>query len=114
MLGPPLGWARMTRRLLWSTPWKPAHTLLAGAVSEPDTLDFVVLHNLPGIAGVTPEGHPWHLGTVSSGALSKDPGLERRPQTPCHESRAILDTDLTDHRAPTSTTYRRAPRPGDH
>jgi hypothetical protein len=29
MLGPPLGWAQMTRRLLWSTPWKPAHAVLA-------------------------------------------------------------------------------------
>lgn len=63
MLGPPLGWAQMTRRLLWSTPWKPAHALLAGAVSERDTLDLVGLHNLPGIAGVTREGHPWHLDT---------------------------------------------------
>jgi len=63
MLGPPLGWAQMTRRLLWSTPWKPAHALLAGAVSDRDTLDLVGLHNLPGIAGVTREGHPWHLDT---------------------------------------------------
>jgi hypothetical protein len=53
MLGPPLGWAQMTRRLLWSTPWKPAHALLAGAVSERDTLDLVGLQNLPGIGGVT-------------------------------------------------------------
>jgi hypothetical protein len=63
MLGPPLGWAQMTRRLLWSTPWKPARALLTGAVSEPDTLDLVGRHNLPGIAGVTREGHPWHLDT---------------------------------------------------
>lgn len=62
MLGPPVGWAQMTRRLLWSTPWKPAHTLLSGAVSDRRTLDLVGLHNLPGIAGVTRDGDPWRLG----------------------------------------------------
>jgi hypothetical protein len=62
MFGPPLGWAQMTRRLLWSTPWKPSRTLLAGGVSERDTLDLVGLFNLPGIAGVTSDGQPWHLG----------------------------------------------------
>lgn len=61
MLGPPLGWAQMTRRLLWSTPWKPAHALLAGALCEPGTLDLVGLHNIPGIAGVTRDGQSWHL-----------------------------------------------------
>ncbi|MEV7238947.1 hypothetical protein AB0N06_35090 [Streptomyces sp. NPDC051020] len=63
MLGPPQGWTQMTRRLLWSTPWQPAHTLLTGAVSDRRTLDLVGLHNLPGIAGVTRHGEPWHLGT---------------------------------------------------
>ncbi|MFC4906675.1 hypothetical protein [Actinomadura gamaensis] len=61
MLGPPLGWAQMTRRLLWSTTWSPARTLLAGAVSDDRTLDLVRRHNLPGIAGTTRDGTPWHL-----------------------------------------------------
>jgi len=61
MVGPPLGWAQMTRRLLWSTPWEPARSLLAGAVSDPAALDLVGLHNLPGIAGVTRTGDPWRL-----------------------------------------------------
>jgi len=61
MLGPPLGWAQMTRRLLWSTPWKPARALLAGGISDRRTLDLVGLHNLPGIAGTTRDGAAWHL-----------------------------------------------------
>ena len=27
MAGPPGGWAQMTRRLLWSTPWEPGRTI---------------------------------------------------------------------------------------
>ncbi|MEU9337238.1 hypothetical protein AB0D49_29440 [Streptomyces sp. NPDC048290] len=61
MLGPPLGWAQMTRRLLWSTPWQPARTLLTGALSDRPALDLVGLHNLPGIAGVTAAGDTWQL-----------------------------------------------------
>jgi hypothetical protein len=63
MLGTPLGWAQMTRRLLWSAPWKPAHALLAGVVSDRYMLDLVGLHNLQGIASVTREGRLWHLDT---------------------------------------------------
>lgn len=62
MLGPAQGWAQMTRRLLWSTHWKPTAALLAAAVSAPGALDLVGRHNLPGIAGVTNDGEPWHLG----------------------------------------------------
>jgi len=61
MLGPPLGWAQMTRRLLWSTSWRPARALLAGSVSDPGTLDLVGLINLSGIAGTTSDGGDWHL-----------------------------------------------------
>ncbi|MEL4082309.1 MULTISPECIES: hypothetical protein [Arthrobacter] len=61
MLGPPLGWAQMTRRLLWSTPWKPSRTLLTGGVSDPRALELVGLHNLTGIAGTTRAGSAWHL-----------------------------------------------------
>jgi len=52
----------MTRRLLWSTPWKPAAALLAGDLSERRTLDLVGAHNLAGIAGVTRTGGSWRLG----------------------------------------------------
>ncbi|GAA2826216.1 hypothetical protein [Kribbella solani] len=62
MFGPPLGWAQMTRRLLWSTPWDPARTLLSGALSDRRVLDLVGLHNLSGIAGVTRDGSRWELG----------------------------------------------------
>lgn len=61
MLGPPLGWAQMTRRLLWSTPWESARSLLSPAVSDPAVLDLVGLHNLHGIAGVNSAGDPWRL-----------------------------------------------------
>ncbi|MFD7155593.1 hypothetical protein ACFV9C_13390 [Kribbella sp. NPDC059898] len=62
MFGPPLGWAQLTRRLLWSTPWDPARALLAAAVSDPRALDLVGRHNLTGIAGVTRAGQPWYVG----------------------------------------------------
>src|SRR5262249_13778584 len=31
MTGPPGGWAQMTRRLLWSTPWEPGRTIAFAA-----------------------------------------------------------------------------------
>ncbi|MFI9605095.1 hypothetical protein ACIHCX_35680 [Streptomyces sp. NPDC052043] len=71
MHGPPLGWAQMTRRLLWSTPWQPAHTLLTGAVSDRRTLDLVGRHNLPGISGVTRDGDTWQLGPDDHGGASR-------------------------------------------
>lgn len=61
MLGPPLGWVQMTRRLLWSTTWMPTHTLLSGDLSDRRVLELVGLGDLAGIAGVTREGDPWHL-----------------------------------------------------
>ncbi|WP_344240761.1 hypothetical protein [Kribbella hippodromi] len=51
MFGPQLGWAQMTRRLLWSTPWEPGRTLVSAQLADPRVLDLVGLHNLKGIAG---------------------------------------------------------------
>jgi hypothetical protein len=64
MLGPPIGWTQMTRRLLWSTPWDPARTLLAAEVSTPAVLGLVGLHNLEGIAGVTRDRQSWYVDDV--------------------------------------------------
>lgn len=61
MFGPPLGWAQMTRRLLWSTPLKPATILLAGALSDTATLALVGSNNLVGAAGVTRDGQVWRI-----------------------------------------------------
>src|SRR5262249_4136645 len=32
MAGPATGWAQMTRRLLWSTPWRPERTIAFAAI----------------------------------------------------------------------------------
>ena len=61
MSGPTLGWPQMTRRLLWSSPWDPARSLLTGTLSEPAALELVGLHNRSGIAGVTSTGTAWRL-----------------------------------------------------
>jgi hypothetical protein len=59
MTGPATGWAQMTRRLLWSTPWRPERTLATAEIGDPRTLALVGLANLNGLAGTTPRGTPW-------------------------------------------------------
>jgi hypothetical protein len=59
MTGPATGWAQMTRRLLWSTPWRPGRTLATAAIGDPRTLALVGLINLNGLAGTTAHGTPW-------------------------------------------------------
>ncbi|MEV6930544.1 hypothetical protein AB0M46_39505 [Dactylosporangium sp. NPDC051485] len=61
MTGSPAGWAQMTRRLLWSTSWRPARTILTAALSGRAALDLVGLVNLDGIAGVTASGDAWRI-----------------------------------------------------
>ncbi|MEU0556677.1 hypothetical protein [Dactylosporangium sp. NPDC006015] len=61
MAGSPAGWAQMTRRLLWSTSWRPARTILAAALSGRAALDLVGLANLDGITGVTESGRAWRI-----------------------------------------------------
>ncbi len=72
MLGPPLGWVQMTRRLLWSTPWTPMRSLLSGDISDPRTLALVGLDDLEGIAGVTRGGKPWHLAADNRIIIEKE------------------------------------------
>ncbi|MFJ8582566.1 hypothetical protein [Micromonospora sp. NPDC093277] len=61
MTGSPVGWAQMTRRLLWSTNWRPTRTILTAALSERKALDLVGLVNLNGITGVTESGGAWQI-----------------------------------------------------
>lgn len=64
MAGPPLGWAQMTRRLLWSTSWQPGRTLAFAALGTQHAIGLVGGHNLPGLAGATRDGGTW---TVRNG-----------------------------------------------
>ncbi|MFE5097235.1 hypothetical protein ACFRCI_44835 [Streptomyces sp. NPDC056638] len=59
MVGPATGWAQMTRRLLWSTPWSPARTLATAGIGDPRTLALVGLTNLDGLAGASADGASW-------------------------------------------------------
>jgi hypothetical protein len=66
MAGPAAGWAQMTRRLLWSTPWRPERTLAFAAIGTTDVIGLVGAHNLPGLTGATGDGSTWQ---VSDGLL---------------------------------------------
>ncbi|MFE7267783.1 hypothetical protein ACFU9B_38150 [Streptomyces sp. NPDC057592] len=59
MAGPATGWAQMTRRLLWSTPWRPERTLATAAIGDPRTLALVGLINLNGLAGAMAHDTTW-------------------------------------------------------
>jgi hypothetical protein len=66
MAGPPPGWAQMTRRLLWSTPWRPERTIAFAAIGSPLAIGLVGACNLPGLAGATVGGGTW---TVRDGRI---------------------------------------------
>jgi hypothetical protein len=70
MAGTPRGWAQMTRRLLWSTPWQPARTLAFAALGTPGAIGLVGAHNLQGLAGATADGGTW---TVCNGSIQVAP-----------------------------------------
>jgi hypothetical protein len=74
MAGPPRGWAQMTRRLLWSTPWQPGRTLAFAALGTQHAIGLVGACNLQGLAGATADGGTW---TVRDGNLQVAPGLSR-------------------------------------
>jgi len=61
MAGPAAGWAQMTRRLLWSTPWRPERTLAFAAIGTMPVISLVGAHNLPGLTGATADGGTWHV-----------------------------------------------------
>jgi len=68
MAGPAIGWAQMTRRLLWSTPWQPERTLAFAAIGTGRVIGLVGAHNLPGLTGATADGGTWQ---VSDGILRR-------------------------------------------
>jgi hypothetical protein len=70
MAGPPRGWAQVTRRLLWSTPWQPGRTLASAALGTQRAIGLVGAHNLHGLAGATADGGTW---TVCDGNLRRTP-----------------------------------------
>jgi hypothetical protein len=66
MAGPPRGWVQMTRRLLWSTPWRPDRSIAFAAIGSPLAIGLVGACNLPGLAGATAGGGTW---TVQDGRI---------------------------------------------
>ena len=72
MAGAPRGWAQMTRRLLWSTPWLPSRTLAFAALGTQHAIELVGAHNLPGLAGATADGGDWTI---------RDCAIHRQPET---------------------------------
>ncbi|WP_019930724.1 hypothetical protein [Nocardia sp. BMG111209] len=73
MTGPRPGWAQMTRRLLWSTPWSAADTIVTSVIADPAALALVGTAYLEGLTGVDAEGSAW---TVTDGLLR--PGQRSR------------------------------------
>ena len=76
MAGPATGWAQMTRRLLWSTPWRPERTLAFAAIGTGRVIGLVGVHNLPGLTGATADGGTWQ---VSHGFLRSAPSAPAQP-----------------------------------
>jgi hypothetical protein len=70
MAGAPRGWAQMTRRLLWSTPWQPGRTLAFAALGTRRAIGLVGAHNLQGLAGAITDGGTW---TVCNGSIQVAP-----------------------------------------
>jgi hypothetical protein len=70
MAGPATGWAQMTRRLLWSTTWRPERTIAFAAIGTRHVTGLVGAHNLPGLAGATADGGTWQ---ISHGILRVTP-----------------------------------------
>jgi len=64
MAGPPTGWAQMTRRLLWSTPWRPERTIAFAAIGTGQVIGLVGAHNLPRLTGATADGGTWQAGRL--------------------------------------------------
>ena len=72
MAGPAVGWAQMTRRLLWSTPWRPERTIAFAAIGTRHVTGLVGAYNLPGLSGATADGGSWQ---ISHGIVRVSPPL---------------------------------------
>jgi hypothetical protein len=86
MAGPATGWAQMTRRLLWSTPWRPERTIAFAAIGTEPVISLVGAHNLPGLTGATVNGGTWR---ISYGILRVTPPRYRVKAVPTPASRAF-------------------------
>lgn len=73
MAGPSLGWAQLTRRLLWSTAWQPGRTIAFAALGTERSIGLVGAHNLHGLSGVAAGGG---TRTVCDAAIRVTPGEE--------------------------------------
>jgi hypothetical protein len=75
MTGPPHGWAQMTRRLLWSTSWRPERSIAFAMIGVPLAIGLVGGDNLPGLAGATSTGGTWAVrdGQIQAEGLPSDP-----------------------------------------
>ena len=74
MAGPRAGWAQMTRRLLWSTPWQPGRTIAFAGIGTSAAIGLVGAANLPGLTGATADGGTWavHDGRFQATARSPE------------------------------------------
>jgi hypothetical protein len=79
MAGPAGGWAQMTRRLLWSTPWQPGRTIAFAALGTPYAIGLVGAHNVPGLAGATADGRTWAVRDGQLQTAVPPPGFLARP-----------------------------------
>jgi hypothetical protein len=76
MAGTARGWAQMSRRLLWSTPWQPGRTLAFAALGTRAAVDLVGAHNLQGLAGATADAGTWK---VCNGNIRVAPRFSGQP-----------------------------------
>ncbi|MFF4415783.1 hypothetical protein ACFYY8_24915 [Streptosporangium sp. NPDC001559] len=61
MTGPPAGWARMVRRLLRSTRWRPERTLVTSDIGDRAVLELAGADDLDGLAGADALGASWFV-----------------------------------------------------
>ena len=87
MAGPATGWAQMTRRLLWSTPWRPERTIAFAAIGTRHVIGLVGAHNLPGLTGATADGSTWQVSH-----------RQPVPIVECHNSALPAGAETRNHR----------------
>jgi hypothetical protein len=71
MSDPSGGWAQMTRRLLWATPWQPERTIAGADIGTSQAIGLVGAANVSGLAGATADGGTWEV---------RDGKLDTRPE----------------------------------
>jgi hypothetical protein len=74
MTGAPRGWAQVTRRLLWSTTWRPERTIASAALGTERAIGLVGACNLEGLAGATAVGGAWAIAGSRLTGAADSPG----------------------------------------